>query len=107
MPVLGEIPYLGALFRTSTTKRERKELLIMLTPVVMENSQIKVKLSNPDDVMRRELNDADFRPLMKQGEMQQRLLDPLYQTNRPHWREGVVPAQPGKVNGARNGSGSL
>ena len=49
----------------------------MLTPIVMENSQIKVKLSNPDDVMRRELNDADFRPLMKQGEMQQRLLDPL------------------------------
>jgi len=107
MPVLGEIPYLGALFRTSTTKRERKELLIMLTPIVMENSQIKVKLSNPDDVMRSELNDANFRPLMKQGEMQQRLLDPLYQTNRPHWREGVVPNQPGKGNGGRNGSGSL
>ncbi len=107
MPVLGEIPYLGALFRTSTTKRERKELLIMLTPIVMENSQIKVKLSDPDDVIRRELNDANFRPLMKQGEMQQRLLDPLYQTNRPHWREGVVPTQPGNGNGARNGSGSL
>jgi type II secretory pathway component GspD/PulD (secretin) len=91
MPVLGEIPYLGALFRTSTTKRDRKELLIMMTPVVMENYQTKVKLSDPDEVLRRELDATNFKPLMKQGEMQRNLLDPLYQTNRPSWREQSIP----------------
>ena len=91
MPVLGEIPYLGALFRTSTTKRDRKELLIMMTPVVMENYQSKVKLSDPDEVLRRELDATNFKPLMKQGELQRNLLDPLYQTNRPSWRERSIP----------------
>ncbi len=91
MPVLGEIPYLGALFRTSTTKRDRKELLIMMTPVVMENYQTKVKLSDPDEVLRRELDATNFKPLMKQGEMQRNLLNPLYQTNRPSWREQSIP----------------
>ncbi len=87
MPVLGEIPYLGALFRTSTTKRERKELLIMLTPQIMQNFQSKVKLTDPDDVLRQELDSSNFKPLMKQGEMQRKMLEPLYQTNRPSWRE--------------------
>ncbi len=90
MPVLGEIPYLGALFRTSTTKRDRKELLIMLTPVVMENFQTPVKLSDPDEVLRQELDATNFKPLTKQGEVQRQLLDPLYQTNRPTWRERAV-----------------
>jgi hypothetical protein len=63
----------------------------MNTPVVMENYQTKVKLSDPDEVLRRELDATNFKPLMKQGEMQRNLLNPLYQTNRPSWREQSIP----------------
>jgi type II secretory pathway component GspD/PulD (secretin) len=93
MPVLGDIPYLGALFRTTSVKRDRKELLILLTPIVMENLQNKVKLSDPDDVLRQELDSMNLKPLIKQGEMQRKLLEPLYQTNRPSWRNGTLPRQ--------------
>src|SRR5262249_36990564 len=56
VPLLGDIPYLGAAFRTTTIARDRKELLILLTPQVLENSQSKVPLENPNDVLRDELD---------------------------------------------------
>lgn len=37
IPVLADIPVLGALFSTKTNNRARTELLVMLTPRVMEN----------------------------------------------------------------------
>ena len=96
LPVLGDIPYLGALFRTSTFKRDRKELLILLTPVVMENYQAKVKLADPDAVLRQEIDGSpDIRGIMKQGDLQKRILEPLYQTNRPSWREQQIPNSKG------------
>jgi type II secretory pathway component GspD/PulD (secretin) len=95
VPVLGDIPYLGALFRSTSDKRRRKELLILMTPVVMENMQNKVKLADPDDVLRDNLEEFDLRPMMKEGDAQRRLVEPLYQTNRPSWRERQVP----KTNG--------
>jgi len=91
MPILGDIPYLGALFRTTSDKRRRKELLILLTPVVMENSQTKVKLFNPDDVLQQNLDEVYLRPLMERGETQRRMLEPLYRTNRTSWRDQQLP----------------
>ena len=84
MPVLGDIPYLGALFRSSTTTRERKELLILLTPQVLNNTQTPVPLQDPDRVLRDQVNSSPtFRNLMKGGELQRRLLEPIYPTNAP------------------------
>lgn len=95
MPIMGDIPYLGALFRTTSTKRERKELLILLTPQVLVNSQSPVPLRDPDDVLRQQLDSSSFKPLMKQGEMQRRLLDPLYPTNPPPRRNIIItPSSP-------------
>jgi type II secretion system protein D len=37
VPILGDIPVLGWLFKASTVKKERKELLIILTPTVLRN----------------------------------------------------------------------
>lgn len=37
VPVLGDIPVLGALFSTNTNKRERTELLVLLTPRALED----------------------------------------------------------------------
>ena len=50
MPVLGDIPYVGALFRSTKSTRERKELLIFLTPLVLANNQDKVPLEDAQKV---------------------------------------------------------
>ncbi|MFM7099807.1 MAG: secretin N-terminal domain-containing protein [Verrucomicrobiota bacterium] len=91
LPVLGEIPYLGALFRTTTTKKDRKELLILLTPQVMENRQTPVPLQNPDAVLRRELDSSSsLRPLTRKGDLQRQMIQPLFDTNHPSFH----PAPP-------------
>jgi len=40
IPVLGNIPFLGALFRSKTQKIERTELLIMITPYIYEGDTL-------------------------------------------------------------------
>jgi len=90
VPVLGDIPYLGVLFRTTTTKKERKELLILMTPIVLDNSQVPVKLTDPDRVLRDNLDNADIKQIMREGDMQRRILEPYYRTNRPSWRENQI-----------------
>jgi type IV pilus assembly protein PilQ len=37
-PILGDLPIVGALFRGSTTSRQRKEVIIVLTPRVMDDN---------------------------------------------------------------------
>ncbi len=84
VPVLGDIPYLGALFRSTSTQRERKELLILLTPQVLLNPQTPVPLQDPDRVLRDQVNSSPtLRGLMKGGELQRRMLEPIYPTNAP------------------------
>jgi type IV pilus assembly protein PilQ len=42
VPLLGDLPYLGSLFRTTTTDSQRTELLVFLTPrVVTERSVVR------------------------------------------------------------------
>ena len=38
VPLLGDIPYLGKLWRHETSKTERKELLVILTPRIVQSS---------------------------------------------------------------------
>ncbi len=39
VPLLGDIPLLGALFRGSTTERDRREVIVVLTPRVIDDTQ--------------------------------------------------------------------
>jgi type IV pilus assembly protein PilQ len=39
VPVLGSIPYLGALFRTTKTVKEKKEVVIFITPRLVDDKQ--------------------------------------------------------------------
>ncbi len=39
IPILGDIPYLGYMFKTTTTSQKRTELLLMVTPRIMRNTQ--------------------------------------------------------------------
>jgi type II secretory pathway component GspD/PulD (secretin) len=40
VPILSKIPFLGALFRTSSNRTERVELVIMLTPIIFEGDTL-------------------------------------------------------------------
>ncbi|MFN9841974.1 MAG: hypothetical protein ACK56Z_15450, partial [Pseudanabaena sp.] len=39
VPILGDIPLLGALFRSETTTSNRSEVVIVVTPRVIDDSQ--------------------------------------------------------------------
>lgn len=39
VPILGDIPILGALFRTSSSQNSRSEVIIIITPRIMDDSQ--------------------------------------------------------------------
>lgn len=45
VPLLGDIPYLGALFRNETRTRKRSNLMVFLRPVVMRDQASSNKLS--------------------------------------------------------------
>jgi len=42
VPVLGDIPFVGGLFRKSTDSKERRNLLIFVTASIMDKEQNKV-----------------------------------------------------------------
>ena len=67
VPILSDIPLLGALFRSSTTHKEKTELLVFLTPRVVRNVAEAQQLS---EVERNKLTPAPRslrRPLDAQG----------------------------------------
>ena len=39
VPLLGDLPLLGSLFRTTSTENERSEVVVLLTPQVLDDSQ--------------------------------------------------------------------
>ncbi|MCD6217319.1 pilus assembly protein N-terminal domain-containing protein [bacterium] len=51
VPLLGDVPLLGELFRSKKTTNEETELLIFLTPVVVKNvSAVEQAITSDDDV---------------------------------------------------------
>ncbi|MEL7332158.1 MAG: secretin and TonB N-terminal domain-containing protein, partial [Cyanobacteria bacterium J06560_2] len=42
VPILGDIPLLGALFRSSSQTNERRELIVLLTPQIIDDSDASV-----------------------------------------------------------------
>ena len=54
VPFLGDLPILGHLFKQTTDSKERAELLIFITPQVVEDEYLD-KVSNPDAVEEIEL----------------------------------------------------
>ena len=59
VPLLGDIPFLGWLFKTKNTKREKTNLLIMLTPRIIKDARDMAEVSvnqrnNFSDAVKRE-----------------------------------------------------
>ena len=48
VPFLGDIPLLGRLFRYDLNRYEKRELLVFLTPIVLDSEQVSYDLMNDD-----------------------------------------------------------
>ena len=92
LPWLGDVPYMGLLFRSTTVIRQRKELLILLTPQVLANVQTPVPLSDPAAVTHKVMEDSIFRIPTDNDPVKRRLLLPVTGTNAPV----AAPAPAGK-----------
>jgi type II secretion system protein D len=71
VPVLGDIPGLGVLFRTRTKTTERRELLIFLTP------QVLLSATDVKALMDKQMEGSQFKTQLKRDAIQKRLLDPI------------------------------
>ena len=89
MPWLGDIPLLGALFRSTTSTRDRKELLILLTPQVLSNTRDLGSVKSVDKMTREQLDHSTIKNQIKRDELQKELLDPLFPS-----KPGNTPAVP-------------
>ncbi|MBM3847561.1 MAG: hypothetical protein FJ405_14915, partial [Verrucomicrobia bacterium] len=85
MPVLGDIPWLGHLFRTTKTTRDRKELLILLTPQVLSNERSMGLIRTPEEVTKEQLGNSALQNQLRPDELQKQILDPIMppSTNAP------------------------
>jgi type II secretory pathway component GspD/PulD (secretin) len=100
VPVLASIPGLGALFRSTTSTRGRKELIILLTPQILANPST-IALPRPIEEVTRENLDRSHIKDQKRDELQKEILEPLY----PELREGPPTSkEPGP--GPAKGSGA-
>jgi len=72
---------LGVLFRTTTITRQRKELLILLTPQVLANNQTPVALQEPSESTREILDESVLKTQAGSDKMKHRIIDPLFRTN--------------------------
>ncbi len=61
VPLLGDIPYLGNLFKRTTKTSEKTELVIFLTPYIVEGTD-RLEALSVDDVNRTDLPQQAFTP---------------------------------------------
>jgi type II secretion system protein D len=72
VPILGNIPYLGALFRSSKGTQDRKELLIILTPQLLLNPTNMLSMTQ-DQLRRTTIKDE-----IRRDKLQQEVLEPIF-----------------------------
>lgn len=86
MPLLGKIPYLGALFRSHKRTESRTELLIILTPQVLVKGEDISKSLDAKSITREQLDRSTINEGINNDPLQRQMLDPLYpdrKTNSP------------------------
>ena len=50
IPFLGDIPIIGVVFRSTSTQKQKSEMLIMLTPKILKDAEdIGVDYNNDND----------------------------------------------------------
>jgi type II secretory pathway component GspD/PulD (secretin) len=77
-PFFGDIPLIGALFRSTTGTKDRKELLVLLTPQIMVNPRELGSVRTADDLTREHLDQSQWKDIPRQDALQKQLLEPLF-----------------------------
>ena len=102
IPWLGDIPGLGRLFRSTKINRDRKELLILLTPQVLSNDRTNGIVRNIQDVTREHLDRSRIKDEIKRDPLQRQILDPLFpQAEGKGPSPSSSPAQKAKAGAAQ------
>lgn len=78
LPWLGDIPYLGNVFRSTRVTREKKELLIFLTPQVLANNQSAVPLNEFDDVVKEQVEKSRLKDEIRRNDFNKPMMDPIF-----------------------------
>ena len=78
VPFFGDIPYLGALFRSSKKSSERRELLIMLTPQIIASKNSLMQFRTMDTMSREQIDGTSLKPMIDKDSSQMEIIRPLY-----------------------------
>ena len=78
VPILGNIPGLGVLFRNRTTTKSRKELLVILTPQILLKGEGEGMAMSASKFTQEELLQSDLKKKMHLDNLQKHLLDQVY-----------------------------
>ncbi|RME93287.1 MAG: hypothetical protein D6766_08460, partial [Verrucomicrobia bacterium] len=78
IPVLGDIPLLGNLFRSKKAKQGRNELLIVLTPQILSKSEVAGTTMDTGEYSRREILGSDIIHQPERDPIQSRILRELH-----------------------------
>jgi type II secretory pathway component GspD/PulD (secretin) len=78
VPVLGDIPGLGMLFRSAKNAKDRKELIILLTPQIIAATDTNAVRLTPTKVTQDQLQRSTIKDEIQRDKLQKQLLDPLF-----------------------------
>jgi len=78
VPILGDVPGLGFLFRARTTQKDRKELLIMLTPQVLVHGKRVPEEMTIEAFSQQEMRQSGIKDTFRRDDLQKKLLDPFF-----------------------------
>ncbi|MFM2124828.1 MAG: hypothetical protein RL328_1279, partial [Acidobacteriota bacterium] len=94
VPFFGDIPYLGVAFRSTKISREKKELLIFLTPQILASSDMAVPLTDPAAATRDQLDRSRIDLELKRNEFNQPIMERIFppSTTPPANTGGRKPA---------------
>jgi len=95
VPVLGDLPLFGNLFRSSHKVMDRKELLILLTPQVLVNVRNVSHTMDLDAMTDQQLRESTLQDQFQKDEFKERLLNPLLR-GRPGNTNGLPALPPSK-----------
>ncbi len=97
VPLLGDIPGLGALFRSRSKNEIRKELLVVLTPQILLKGEGQGTSLDPKAFTDRELQESTINRDLQRDPLQRRVLDPILPAPAPSpasERDQLRPGRP-------------
>jgi len=97
MPVLGDIPLVGVLFRSNVQTSIRTELLILLTPQVLINGEALATTNSSISVTREQLDNSSIKHDYQSGPLYRQMLGPLYPESRTNAPAALPPDEKSKT----------